>query len=323
MAKFWENKKVLVTGGAGFVGSFVVEELVAQGAKVTVPARDPKKISFLSSVQGKVSVLGGDLENASFCQTVAKNQDVAFHLAASVGGIGFNMVHHGSIFKENMLATINFLEACRLSRVERTLIVSSACVYPRHASTPAAEEEGFKDLPESTNEGYGWAKRMSEFLAQAYSGEYGMKVAIARPCNVYGPRDNFDPDKSHVIAALIERVCKKPDPFEVWGSGEQTRSFIYVEDLVKSLLAVAEKYAVGDPVNLSSDEEIKIKDLVYLILKITGHKPKVVFDTTRPDGYPRRLYDSSKAKKAFGFKAGTSLEEGLRKTIAWYQAQKS
>lgn len=320
MYHFWQNKKVVVTGGGGFVGSHLVDELLAQGAKITVPTRNPDHLIFLEKIKPQIQIVSGNLENQEFCKEITKGAEFVFHLAASVGGIHFNMVHHGSIFKENMQMAINIMEASKTNAVARILLVSSACVYSAKTNIPTREEEGYKDFPEITNEGYGWAKRAAEFMAKFYKNEYKMNIAIARPCNVYGPRDSFDPARSHVIAGLIHRAFKdRPDPFVVWGSGEQTRSFIYVEDLVQGLLLMTEKGPNADPINFCSDEEIKIKDLVQQILRCSNYCPKISFDRSRPDGYPRRLYDHLKAEKILGFKTHTSLNEGLSKTVAWYR----
>ena len=182
--------------------------------------------------------------------------------------------------------------------------------------------EGFKDAPEETNDGYGWAKRMAEFQAMAYHREFGMKIAIARPYNGYGPRDNFNPASSHVIAALVRRVVDGENPVAVWGDGAQTRAFLYVDDFARGLLEITEKYAECDPVNLGTDEEIRIKDLAGLIVKVAGSKAKLEFDPSRPSGQPRRNCDTRKAREKFGFEAKVRLEEGLAKTVAWYRAHR-
>lgn len=223
----------------------------------------------------------------------------------------------------NIQIFMNMLESSRKLDVERFLTVSSACVYPRHCTIPTPEEEGFLSVPEPTNEGYGWAKRMEEFLSMTYKTEYGMKIAIARPYNAYGPRDNFDPKSSHVIPSLIKRVLDGENPLDVWGSGNQTRSFLYVEDFVEGILLTCEKYAVADPVNIGSDDETTIRDLVNLILNICKCDSKVIFDRSKPEGQPRRKCDTTKAKKVLGFEARTPLKEGLKNTIDWYKQQKS
>jgi GDP-L-fucose synthase len=324
LMNFWKDKKVLVTGGAGFIGSHVVERLVEKGADISIVVIDnlqSGELRNLEKVRDKIKFIKTDLKNMKECVKLCKGKEIVMNLAARVGGIEYNRLHHGTMFRDNMLINLNVLEAARLVNVERYLIVSSACVYPRNCIIPTPEEEGFKDNPEPTNEGYGWAKRMAEFMGQAYHREFGMKIAVARPYNCYGPRDHFAPEISHVIPALIKRVFDGEDPLIVWGDGEQSRSFLYVEDLARGLIEVTEKYAVCDPVNIGTDEEIKIKDLVKLIIELSGKNPKVYFDTSKPVGQPRRNCDNKKARKKVGFEAKVSLEEGLKRTIEWYRNQ--
>ncbi len=319
MSTFWNNKRVLVTGGAGFIGSHLVELLLAQGARVRVPVRTSNKLhSFLDGVHNQVEFMAADLLRSEDCVRVCQDQDIVMQLAAKVGGIEYNIAHPGSIFRDNLLLYMNVLEAARAAAVERFLVVSSACVYPRFCTIPTPEEEGFNERPEPTNEGYGWAKRMEEFLAEAYHREYGMKLAIARPYNAYGPRDNFDPASSHVIPALIRRIVAGENPLQVWGSGKQSRSFLYVEDFARGLMEIAEKYAIADPINLGADEEITIAETVKLISEISGIRPAVHFDTSKPEGQPRRKCNTRKAKEKIGFEAQVSLRDGLKKTINWY-----
>lgn len=320
---FWDRKRVLVTGGAGFVGSHLVEELGRQGrgVKVTVADRAERlRKSGLGSLPG-VRLMKADLFDPADCLKACRGQDVVLNLAAKVGGVAYNAAHPGSMFHDNMLLSLQALEAARRSGVERFLVVSSACVYQRHCPIPTPESEGFVGWPEDTNEGYGWAKRMAEFQAAAYHKEYGMKVAIARPYNCYGPRDHFDPELSHVVAALIRRVLEGENPVRVWGNGSQTRAFLYVEDFARGLLAVTERYAECDAVNLGSDEEVGVGELVRLILRLAGSKAKVRFDPAEPSGQPRRNCDTRKARDKVGFEARVGLEEGLRRTIEWCRSE--
>lgn len=321
---FWKNKKVLVTGGAGFIGSHVTEKFAGQGAIVTILDHiRPEKLANVSSVKDKVKITDGDINDLKTCQLACKNQDIVINMAARVGGIEYNKSHQGSILRENLIIACNMLEGARLAGVKRFLQVSSACVYPRDAIIPTPESEGWRNEPEPTNGGYGWAKRMGELLSRYYSGEYGMKIGIVRPYNCYGPRDRFDPKISHVIPALIKRVFDGEDPLVVWGSGNQTRAFLYVEDLADGILLAVEKYCFPDPVNLGSNEEVSVKELISMILRISGLKREVIFDTTKPDGSPRRNSNNSKAKKVLGFIAKTKLMIGLEKTIKWYLEQKT
>jgi GDP-L-fucose synthase len=267
----------------------------------------------------KIKFLRRDLKDLVAARQACRGQEIVMNLAAKVGGIEFNKKHLGTMFRDNVLINTTVLEAARQENVECFLVISSACVYPRFCMIPTPEEEGFKDVPEPTNEGYGWAKRMAELQGRFYAQEFGMKIGIVRPYNCYGPRDHFDPEKSHVIPALIKRIFNGEDPLVVWGDGEQSRAFLYVKDFVWGLAKVIEKYPVPDPINIGTDEEIKIKDLIKLLLKLSGKNPEVFFDTTKPAGQPRRNCDTRKAKEKVGFEAKVSLEEGLKKTIDWYR----
>lgn len=320
---YWRGKRVLVAGGAGFIGSHVSERLVAEGARVTVVGGfSPEGRRNLSAVLRDVRRAKADLLDPAACLKVARGQDVVLNLAARVGGVGYNSRHHASLFRDNMALASNLLEASRRAGVARYLVVSSACVYPRDCVVPTPESEGFRGAPEATNEGYGWAKRMSEFMGRAYHEEFGMSVAIARPYNAYGPRDHFDPKVSHVIAALVKRVCDGESPLTVWGDGRPTRSFLYVDDFARGLLEVARRYPKADPVNLGADDEVSIGELARKILRLAGSKAKLRFDASKPSGQPRRNCDTRKARAVLGFKAEVGLDEGLARTIAWYRANR-
>ncbi len=320
MNNFWKDKKVLITGGAGFIGSHLVEKLVKRKAKVSVLDNLVSgSLDNLKSVEKQIKFIKGDCANLEVAQKTCRRQDVVMNLAARVGGIEYNRTHHATMFKDNLPIEATMIEAARLERVERFLVVSSACVYPHDCSIPTPESEGFLDEPEPTNGGYGWAKRMGEKLGEYYAKEFGMKVGIVRPYNCYGPRDHFEPDKSHVIPALIKRVFDGENPVKVWGSGSQTRAFLYVEDLAEGMILAIEKYTKPDPINLGTDEEISIKDLIKKIIEISKKSVKVEFDTTKPDGSPRRNSNNKKAVEKIGFKPTIKLNEGLRKTINWYK----
>lgn len=319
---FWDGKKVLVTGGGGFIGSHVVERLVRlhRGVRVTVAARmSAENKRNLSAVLKSIRVVKADLRDPAACRRACRGQDVVLNLAGVVGGVGYNSRHHGGLFRDNMTLQLNVLEAARLEGVARYLVVSTACVYPRDCRIPTPESEGFRDAPERTNRGYGWAKRMGEYLGQAYAEEFGMKIAIVRPYNAYGPRDHFEPDRSHVIAALVRRVCRGEKPLKVWGDGKATRAFLYVEDFARGLLDVAEKYPKADPVNIGSSREVSVKELARAVLRAAGHDARLVFDPSKPSGQPRRACDTRKSRKVLGFRAEVSLDEGLRRTVAWYR----
>lgn len=316
---FWKNKKVLVTGGTGFIGSHVVEKLVRRGANVTVfDSLQNGKLKNLSAVKSHISLVHGDCTNMADALLACEKKDIVMNLAARVGGIEYNRMHQATMLRDNLNIEITMIEAARVSRVERFLVISSACVYPRGCLVPTQETEGFVSEPEPTNGGYGWAKRMAEILGEYYSEEFGMKVAIVRPYNCYGPRDHFDPKTSHVIPALIKRVFDGENPISVWGTGKQTRAFLFVEDLAEGMIAAVERYPTPDPVNLGTDEEVTIAHLIDKIITLSGKKTVAVFDTTKPDGSVRRNSDNRKAKKYLQFTAKTRLDEGLAKTIKWY-----
>ena len=317
---FWRGQRVLVTGGNGFIGSHLVELLLARGARVTTTASSPAtEFRFLESVKSDIRTVVGDLADSDVARRAVASQDVVFHLAARVGGIEYNVKYPGSIFRDNMAVYMSVLEAARAVDVGLFLVTSSACVYPRHCTIPTPEEEGFKDRPEPTNEGYGWAKRMQEFLGEAYAQEFGMKIRIARPYNCYGPRDNSDPASNHVIPALIRRLMSGDNPLVVWGDGSASRSFLYVTDFARGLMAVAERSPQVEAINIGADEETTIKELAETLVRLSGMGTEIVFDPSKPAGQPRRRCDTRLAERLLGFRAEVSLEEGLAKTIAWYR----
>ena len=320
---FWEEKEVLVTGGAGFIGSHLVEILVKSGAKVTVAdSMENGNLQNLSSVSKKIKLVKKDLRILSNCVNVSKDSEIVMNLAAIVGGVGYNQVHPGSMFHDNILLSTQMLEAARINDAERFLAVSSACVYPRFCAIPTPESEGFKDSPEPSNAGYGWAKRMAEFAAQSYAQEYGMKIAIARPYNTYGPRDHFEKERAHVIPSIMMRIFGGENPLVVWGNGKQSRSFVYVEDVARGLALITEKFPEAIPLNIGTDEEVEIGKLVSMLVSLSGKKTEISFDESKPSGQPRRNADTSLAKEKIGFTAKVSLKEGLKNSIDWYVKNK-
>lgn len=324
MAKsFYSGKKVLVTGGAGFIGSHVVEMLVKLGAKVTVPFRKTTNVDFLRDVKDGIRLVEADLNNRLEVDEAMKGQEIVLNLAAAKGGgIANSLAHQASLCRDNLSTFLNVIDSARVAGVERFLVVSSACVYPRNATNPTPEEDGFKDAPEPANAGYGWSKRLEEYLGGAYAQEFGMKIAIARPYNAYGPRDDFFAPTSHVIPGILRRIFDGESPLVVWGSGTQTRSFLYVEDFARGLLEVCEKYPAADALNIGSSEEISVGELAKLLIELTGAKTNLTFDTEKPEGQPRRTCDTSKAKSKIGFQSAISLREGLSKTIDWYRRER-
>lgn len=316
---FWKDKSVLVTGGTGFIGSHLVDRLLDEGAAVRVMGRKRENlVSRIGHRADQVSFVEGDLSNKEDADKACRDMDAVFHLAGMIAGAGWNTNHPGSMYTENLLYGIHMLDAAARNHVERYLCVSSACIYSGKCEVPTPESEGFFDHPDDSNFGYGWAKRAMEIQAEAYSREFDMKIGIIRPYNGYGPRDDFDWETSHVIPALIRKVVEGQNPISVWGDGSQTRSFLYVSDFVEGLLLGLEKYPVCDPVNIGTDEEIKIGDLIRMIIEISGVDTRLEFDTSKPTGQARRNGDFKKAERILGYKARVPLREGLSNTIEWY-----
>ncbi len=305
---FFKNKHVTVTGGKGFLGSFVVDGLKNRSAEVFVPA---SKNYDLRGPEG-IKRMFDDY-----------HPDMVIHLAASVGGIGANMKNPGKFFYDNMMMGTQLMEEARRRNIAKFVNIGTICSYPKFTKVPFKEKDLWNGYPEETNAPYGLAKKMLIVQSQAYRQQYGFNSINLLQVNLYGPRDNFDPDSSHVIPALIKKCCdavrQKNNKITVWGSGKPTREFLYVEDAARGILLAVEKYDKSEPVNLGSGFEISIKDLVGLIANYTGFKGKIHWDTSKPDGQPRRCLDISKARKEFGFKATTDFKEGLKKTIEWYK----
>ena len=322
---FFAGKSVIVTGGGGFIGSHVVEQLIALGGHVIVPTRN--RISkFLRPMESHIEILNCDLADQAQTRKALYGANIALHLAADVGGLDYNIRYPASIFDHNMRIGLNVLDAARENQLDRVLLCSSACVYPRNCTVPTPEEEGFSGEPEPTNAGYGWAKRMLEVLGQQYEREFGLSVAIARPYNAYGPRDRLDPQRSHVIPALIEKAINTTGGvFNVRGSGKASRAFIYVDDFARGVIEVAARVPGANPVNIGVDEEVTIEDLAIRIAdltnELTDRRPKPIFETDAKEGQPRRNCDTRKAKRLLAFESRVSLNEGLRRTMEWYLEQ--
>ena len=306
---FWDNKRVIVTGGAGFLGSYVVEKLKDRGCKdIFVPLVEDydltKEKNVIRLYQGYPA-------------------DIVIHLAAVVGGIGANRENPGKFFYDNLVMGAMLMEYARQSKVGKFVALGTICAYPKFTPVPFREEDLWNGYPEETNAPYGLAKKMMLVQSQAYRAQYGFNSIFLLPLNLYGPGDNFDPKSSHVIPALIKRFfeAREEGKEEVvcWGTGKPTRGFLYVEDAAEGILLAVEKYNKSEPVNLGSDLEISIKDLAELIAKLTGFKGKITWDESKPDGQPRRKLDTSRAEREFGFKAKMDFEEGLKRTIEWYR----
>ena len=318
--EYYSGKVITVCGGGGFLGSFLVEELLANNAKVRVVQRSSPD-ERLGHIKGDIDFLAADLTNLDQCQQAVSGADIVFNVAAQVGGIQFNRIHPGKLFYANASMGLQLLEASRLEGIERFVLTSSTCVYPREAPVPTSEEFGLIGEPEQSNIGYGWAKRAEELAARFYSEEYGMNIAVIRPTNLYGPRDHFDPEISHVIPALIRRTFEVENTLKVWGSGEQTRSFLYVEDAAKALLIAGEQLTTSDPLNIGTEEEFTIRELVDLIIECSGQAVKPWFDTTAPEGQPRKAADISKSKQLLKWRPSYNLASGIQKTVDWYRSK--
>ena len=306
------EKKILITGAHGFLGKHLVRNLLDK-------RKIPKENLFLPTVEEL------DLKRWENCQKAVKGQEIVIHLAAKVGGIGANREKPGEFFYDNAIMGIQLIEAARQAGVKKFVAIGTICAYPKFTSVPFKEENLWSGYPEETNAPYGLAKKMLLVQAQAYRQQYGFNAIYLLPVNMYGPGDNFDPKSSHVIAAIIRKVyeAKKEgkDYIEVWGTGKATREFLYVEDGAEGIILATEKYNKSEPVNIGSGMEISIKDLVQLICQLMDFKGEIRWDTSKPDGQPRRKLDISRAKKEFGFIAKIDFKIGLQKTIKWWQKE--
>ncbi|MGQ9662826.1 MAG: GDP-L-fucose synthase family protein [Kiritimatiellia bacterium] len=309
MRDFWKTKRVVVTGGAGFLGSFLVEGLQARGAgEIFVPRSRDYDLTDVQAIRRLLAEMRPNL---------------VFHLAARVGGIGANREHPAEFFYTNLMMGVQLLHECWRHGVEKVVLAGTICAYPKYTPVPFREEDLWNGYPEETNAPYGLAKKMLLVQSEAYRRQYRYNSIFLLPVNLYGPRDNFDLETSHVIPALIRKCVEareRGDPsIEVWGDGTPTREFLYVADAAEAFLLAAERYNKSEPVNVGSCCEISIRDLVELIVRLTGFKGKICWDTSKPNGQPRRKLDTTRAEREFGFRATTPLEEGLRRTIAWYE----
>lgn len=308
-SSFFKDKKILITGGAGFLGKQVMEKVLEKGVE--------KRSLIIPRSKGV------DLRERENCVKVVEGMDIVIHLAANVGGIGYNRKNPGTLFYDNVVMGIHIMEEARKAGVDKFVAIGTVCAYPKFTPVPFKEGDLWNGYPEETNAPYGLAKKMLLVQAQAYRKQYGFNAIYLLPVNLYGLGDNFDPKSSHVIPALIRKFIEakeknKPEVV-VWGTGKATREFLFVEDAAEAIVLATEKYNKPEPVNIGSSFEISIKDLAKLISKIVDFKGTIVFDKSKPDGQPRRKLDTTRAQKEFGFRAKTGFDEGLVKTINWYK----
>ena len=310
-----KTKKIVVTGGAGFLGSAVVDRLHKRGclpSQVVVPRRADFDLVHEADIRRLYET---------------HRPDVVLHLAAVVGGIGANRDNPGSFYYQNLVMGAMLMEEARKAGVEKFVAIGTICAYPKFTPVPFKEEDLWAGYPEETNAPYGIAKKVLLVQSQAYRAQYGFNSIYLLPVNLYGPRDNFDPRSSHVIPALVrncvEAVERGDEVLEVWGTGRATREFLYVDDAAEAIVLATEHYDGGEPVNLGAGFEISIRELTELVARLTGFEGRIVWDTSKPNGQPRRKLDTSRAKERFGFASRTSFEDGLRRTIAWYEQHRA
>ena len=309
----WASRRIVVTGGGGFLGSFVVERLRTLGCRdVYVPRSRTHDLRDRDAIQRLYA---------------EARPDMIIHLAAIVGGIGANQTSPGRFFYDNAIMGLEVMECARQFGVSKFVGVGTICEYPKYAPVPFVESDLWNGYPEETNAPYGLAKKMLLVQGQAYRAQYGFNAIHLLPTNLYGPRDNFDPDSGHVIPALIRKCIEAKErgarEIVLWGDGSPTREFLYVEDAAEGILLAAEQYEGGAPVNLAAGREISIRELAQLVAAEVGYDGAMVWDSTRPNGQPRRYVDASLAKRLFGFEARTQLRDGINRTIAWYQGHRA
>jgi nucleoside-diphosphate-sugar epimerase len=321
---FWQHTRVAVPGGAGFIGSYLVEQLASDGARVTVIDNlESGRLSNLEQVKNDIRFIEADVTDPELCRRLFQGQDIVLNLAARAPGLGFSHVHHDNLLARNLLIGTAVLQGARQAEVKRCLVVSSSCIYPDDAPVPTPELPLFTGEPERVNSGYGWAKRYLELQAHYYAANFGMEIALARPFNAYGGRDLALGERAHVIPALIERLFSEAPQLVVWGCGRQTRSFIHGRDVATGLRLLTEHYAVCDAVNVGHDREISIKDLVEMLMDLSGIHKKIIFDTSQPEGCLRKSADMTKLRRVTGgFEPHTDLRSGLSEMIEAQRASK-
>ena len=306
---FWESRRVCVTGGAGFLGSYIIAKLKQRRAgDIFIPHIEDYDLTDPASIRRMLD---------------DSKPDIIMHLAAQVGGIGANREHPAEFFYNNLMMGVQLMHQAWQRKVEKFVALGTVCAYPKFTPVPFKEDDLWNGYPEETNAPYGLAKKMLLVQAQSYRQQYGYNAIFLLPVNLYGPRDNFDLNSSHVIPALIRKCVEARDAgvseVIVWGDGSPSREFVYAEDAAEGILLASEKYNGSEPVNIGSGSEIRIHDLAEMIARLSGFEGKIVFDPTKPNGQPRRALDVSRAEREFGFKAQVGFEEGLRRTIEWYE----
>jgi len=312
VSSFFRDRRVVITGGAGFLGGYVTKGLQRRGCKnILVPKIEDYDLVNINDIVRMYEDM---------------KPDIVIHLAAVVGGIGANREHPGEFFYKNLMMGVQLIEQGRLRNIEKFVAIGTICAYPKFTPVPFKEENLWDGYPEETNAPYGLAKKMLLVQSQAYRAEYGFNSIFLLPVNLYGPGDNFNPASSHVIPALIKKcvdaIESGADHIECWGTGKVSREFIYAADAAEGILLATEHYNGAEPVNIGAGFEITIKELIEKIAALTGFKGKIKWDSSKPDGQPRRRLDVSKAKKYFGFEAKTSFDDGLKATVEWYFANK-
>ncbi|NJN15532.1 MAG: GDP-L-fucose synthase [Oscillochloris sp.] len=307
--EYWHDKRVVVTGGAGFLGSYVVDKLRERGAHdIFVPRSVEYDLREIDAIRQVLS---------------DANADVIIHIAARVGGIGANRDHPAEFFYENLMMGVQLIHESWKAGVDKFVTIGTVCAYPKHTPVPFKEDDIWNGYPEETNAPYGLAKKMLLVQGEAYRAQYGFNSIFLLPVNLYGPRDNFDLQTSHVVPALVRKCQDAKDrgapSIEAWGDGSPTREFIYAEDAAEGILLATERYDGSLPINIGSGDEVKIKDLTEMIARLVGFEGEIIWDATKPNGQPRRMLDTTRARELFGFESDMPLEEGLRRTIQWYR----
>ena len=319
---FWGTRRVMVGGGCGFIGAYLVPELVEAGAEVTVVDNlESGELASLDGVRSRVRFVEADLRERSVSQEVTRDQDIVINLAATVAGVGYSDRHHGEMLTQNLLSALAPLDAARVNEVARYLIVSSCCVYSQDVPVPTPETSAVAGEPEAVNAGYAWAKRVYELAGQFYGRDYGMKVTIVRPFNVYGGRYRWrSTEKTHVIPALVQRIVDGEDPLVVWGSGRQRRNFVHALDVARLMMTFVERGVHGRPLNLGFETETSVAELVDLICDEVGRRPQLVFDTSKPEGQLRKAADATLLREVTdGYAPTVSLRDGIAEMVECYR----